>query len=158
MSCDRDLGIGGDAHKQIDAKVKKGGFDIVNTPFELGRLCISYWLSYIDIVNKHFELGRSSYVSCVLCLSDIVHQLVELGTICLINRLSVSIILSARFLSNVCPATSAVRLGLLSLSSLLYARAALLHQLRDHSLRAECAVQIRTESRSLCHQQPNPEA
>ena len=33
----RDLGIGGEAHKQIDTAVKQGGFDIVNKAFELGE-------------------------------------------------------------------------------------------------------------------------
>ena len=37
MLC-RDLGIGGEAHKKIDAAVKKGGFEIVNGPFELGAV------------------------------------------------------------------------------------------------------------------------
>ena len=35
----RDLGIGGDAHKKIDAAVRKGGFEIVSRPFELGMHC-----------------------------------------------------------------------------------------------------------------------
>ena len=43
MSFNRDLGIGGEAHKQIDAKVKQGGFDIVNKSFELGRLWFTCW-------------------------------------------------------------------------------------------------------------------
>ena len=34
----RDLGIGGEAHKKIDAAVRKGGFKIVSGPFELGNL------------------------------------------------------------------------------------------------------------------------
>ncbi|KAL3148398.1 hypothetical protein ABBQ38_013855 [Trebouxia sp. C0009 RCD-2024] len=34
----RDLGIGGDAHKKIDAAVRKGGFEIVSRPFELGEV------------------------------------------------------------------------------------------------------------------------
>lgn len=34
----RDLGIGGEAHKKIDAAVLKGGFEIVSGPFELGTL------------------------------------------------------------------------------------------------------------------------
>ena len=34
----RDLGIGGEAHKKIDAAVRKGGFEIVSGPFELGTL------------------------------------------------------------------------------------------------------------------------
>lgn len=34
----RDLGIGGEAHKQIDAAVRQGGFDIVNKAFELGEV------------------------------------------------------------------------------------------------------------------------
>ena len=45
--CDcRDLGIGGDAHKKIDAAVRKGGFEIVSGPFELGMLrpCCIYVL------------------------------------------------------------------------------------------------------------------
>ncbi len=33
----RDLGIGGQAHKTIDAAVKQGGFEIINEPFELGK-------------------------------------------------------------------------------------------------------------------------
>ncbi len=33
----RDLGIGGQAHKQIDAAVKQGGFEIISEPFELGK-------------------------------------------------------------------------------------------------------------------------
>ena len=34
----RDLGIGGEAHKKIDAAVRKGGYKIVSGPFELGKL------------------------------------------------------------------------------------------------------------------------
>lgn len=44
----RDLGIGGEAHKKIDAAVREGGFKIVSGPFELGALH-SHWtliLSY----------------------------------------------------------------------------------------------------------------
>lgn len=33
----RDLGIGGQAHKQIDAAVNQGGFEIISEPFELGE-------------------------------------------------------------------------------------------------------------------------
>ncbi len=33
----RDLGIGGQAHKKIDAAVKQGGFEIIIEPFELGK-------------------------------------------------------------------------------------------------------------------------
>ena len=33
----RDLGIGGQAHKKIDAAVKQGGFEIISEPFELGK-------------------------------------------------------------------------------------------------------------------------
>lgn len=33
----RDLGIGGPAHKKIDAAVKQGGFEIISEPFELGK-------------------------------------------------------------------------------------------------------------------------
>lgn len=48
-TCDRrDLGIGGEAHKKIDAAVRKGGFEVVSRAFELGTIqpcCINH-LSY----------------------------------------------------------------------------------------------------------------
>ncbi|KAL0018441.1 hypothetical protein WJX77_009099 [Trebouxia sp. C0004] len=34
----RDLGIGWQAHKTIDAAVKQGGFDIISEPFQLGEV------------------------------------------------------------------------------------------------------------------------
>ena len=39
----RDLGIGGEAHKKIDAAVKQGGFEIVNKPFDLGISLFHCW-------------------------------------------------------------------------------------------------------------------
>lgn len=49
----RDLGIGGETHKQIDAKVKQGGFDIVNKPFELGEVSFhSGWTFHQASGNK----------------------------------------------------------------------------------------------------------
>ena len=46
MFC-RDLGIGGEAHKKIDAAVKKGGFKIVNGAFDLGIALIHFTYAHV---------------------------------------------------------------------------------------------------------------
>jgi len=52
----RDLGIGGQAHKKIDAAVKQGGFEIISEPFELGEKA--------DVAAQVQSFEGASHASC----------------------------------------------------------------------------------------------
>jgi len=52
----RDLGIGGQAHRKIDAAVKQGGFEIISEPFELGKKA--------DVAAQVQSFEGASHESC----------------------------------------------------------------------------------------------